>query len=191
MGAPRPLRWGLRRTAGRHKKGGKFAMTPEQRKEEISRAYVRAVAARCGFAVSTWSQDQGCVDMSIGASSALGAGTLEDPRIDLQLKCTSDARHLHEDYIAWQLSRAHYDKLRARASTPKLLVVLMLPELEGEWMEHSVESLIIRRCAYWFSMSGLPPITTESRTVHLPRHNVFSPEQLKSMMERVSRGEPL
>ncbi|HYO58726.1 hypothetical protein [Archangium sp.] len=97
--------------------------------------------------MGSWSQDQGCVDVSIGASSALGGGTLEDPRIDLQLKCTSDERHL-------------------------------------------AEALIIRRCAYWLSMAGLPPITSESKVVHLPRTNVFSPEQLRSMMERVSRGEP-
>jgi hypothetical protein len=165
-------------------------MTPEQQKEEISRAYVHAIAARCGFAVSTWSQDQGCVDMSLGAGSALGGGTLEDPRIDLQLKCTSDASHLHEDHVTWTLSRAHYEKLRARSSTPKLLVVLVLPELEAEWMVHDAEALIIRRCAYWLPMSGMPPITTESRTVHLPRSHLFSPAQLRSMMERVSRGEP-
>lgn len=165
-------------------------MTPEQQKEEISRAYVYAIAACCGFAVSNWSQDQGCVDVSIGASGALGGGTLEDPRIDLQLKCTSDARHLHEEHITWQLSRAHYDKLRARSSSPKLLVVLVLPEREAEWMEHGIESLTIRRCAWWLSLSGMPPITTESKNLHLPRTNVFSPEQLKSMMERVSRGEP-
>jgi Domain of unknown function (DUF4365) len=166
-------------------------MTPEQRKEEISRAYVHAVAARCGFAVGTWSQDQGCVDMMIGASCALGGGSLEDPLIYLQLKCTSSAHHLHEEHVSWQLERAHYDKLRARSSRPKLLVVLVLPELEEEWMEHSAESLIIRRCAYWLSMSGLPPITTESKTVHLPRTNVFSPAQVMAMMERVSRGESL
>jgi hypothetical protein len=166
------------------------AMTPEQQKEEISRAYIHAVAARCGFAVGAWSQDQGCIDMSIGASGALGNGTLEDPRIDLQLKCTSDARHLREEHVAWQLERPHYDKLRARSSVLKLLVVLVLPESEAEWIEHGVEALIIRRCAYWLSLSGMPAITTESKVVHVPRTNVFSPEQLKSMMERLSRGEP-
>ncbi|MDY7229403.1 DUF4365 domain-containing protein [Hyalangium rubrum] len=166
-------------------------MTREQQKEEISKAYVHAVAARCGFAVGQWSQDQGCVDVSIGASGALGGGTLEDPRIDLQLKCTSDAGHVREDHIAWQLSRSHYDKLRARSSVPKLLVVLVLPEREAEWMRHSVEALIIKRCAYWLSMSGMPAVSSESRVVQLPRTNLFSPEQLNAMMERVSRGEPL
>ncbi|OJT25320.1 hypothetical protein BO221_11790 [Archangium sp. Cb G35] len=164
-------------------------MTPEQQKEELSRAYVHAVAARCGFAVGSWSQDQGCVDVSIGASSALGGGTLEDPRLDLQLKCTSDGRHLYEDHIVWQLTRTHYDKLRARSSIPKLLVVLVLPELETQWVEHGTEALILRRCAYWLSMAGLPPTTSEFKRVRLPRANVFSPEQLMSMMERVSRGE--
>lgn len=31
-------------------------MTPEQQKEEISKAYVHAVAARSGFAAGLWSQ---------------------------------------------------------------------------------------------------------------------------------------
>lgn len=40
-------------------------------------------------------------------------------------------------------------------------------------------------------MSGLPSIGSESKIVHLPRTQLFSPEQLKAMLERVSKGEPL
>jgi hypothetical protein len=54
-----------------------------------------------------------------------------------------------------------------------------------------VEALLLRRCAYWLSMSGMPAIASESKVVHLPRTHVFSPEQLKAMLERISRGESL
>jgi hypothetical protein len=47
-------------------------MTPKQQREEISKAYVHAVAARCGYKVGTWSQDAGCIDVSIAASGILG-----------------------------------------------------------------------------------------------------------------------
>jgi hypothetical protein len=168
-------------------------MTDEQRKEEICRAYVLAVAARCGYKVITWSQDTGCVDVSIGASGAIGEGTLADPLLHLQLKCTSDAKHaLKHGSISWFLERAHYEKLRARAANPKLLVVLLLPERREEWVTHTVEELVLRRCAYWVKMTGMPETTNDSGvTIRLPAHQVFSPEQLRGLMERLSREEEI
>lgn len=164
-------------------------MTPQQQKEELSKAYVHAVAARCGFAVGSWSQDQSCIDVTIAAAGILGSGTLADPKLDLQLKCTSDSYAVKEDHVAWSLERAHYEKLRARASTPKILVVLVLPSQEREWVEHTPESLIVRRCAFWCSPDAWPAIDTGSKLVHLPLANVFSPRWLSEAMERISRGE--
>jgi hypothetical protein len=43
-------------------RGARLAMTPEQHKEEISKAYLYAVAARCAFKVGTWTQDSGGLD---------------------------------------------------------------------------------------------------------------------------------
>lgn len=122
-------------------------MTPEQQKEELSKAYIHAVAARCGFAVGHWSQDHGGVDTTIGAGGAPAPGGLSRPKIDIQLKCTSRTDVLKVDHLVWTLDRAHYDGLRARSHQPHLLVVLMLPEREEEWVEHTLDRLILRRCA--------------------------------------------
>ncbi len=51
-------------------------MTPNRQREEISKAYVAAVAARCGFKLGEWSQDDGCLDSTIAAAGVLGGGTL-------------------------------------------------------------------------------------------------------------------
>ena len=166
-------------------------MTPEQQKEEISKAYIQTVAARCGFKVGTWSQDDDCLDVTIGSAGVLGGGTLASPKIDLQIKCTSDPAAVHPDDVTWQLDRRHYDRLIARSHTPKLLVVLVLPEDETQWIEHTIDHLILRRCAYWLKMTGLPPISTDSKVVHLPQAQVFSPAALQSLMERLSREEAL
>lgn len=164
-------------------------MTPEQQKEEISKAYMHAVAAKCGYAIGTWSQDQSCIDTTIGASGVLGGGPLADPKLDIQIKCTSDQSVVRSDSIAWKLERRHYDRLRARSSIPKLLVVLVLPEAPAEWLSHSMGELVIRRCAYWTSLKGEPDIATDHKTVHIPTTNVFSPEGLKVLMEQISREE--
>jgi hypothetical protein len=157
-------------------------MTPEQRKEEISRAYVHAVAARDGFKLGTWSVDDGCLDVTIGHAGTLGGGTLANPKIDVQLKCTSQQSIVKKDHVAWKLNRDHHNRLVAASVNPQLLVVLVLPEDETTWIEHSVEALLIRRCAYWLRMDGQPPISSGSRIVHVPMANVFSPESLMTLM---------
>lgn len=161
-------------------------MTPEQRKEELSKAYLHAIAARCGFAIGNWSQDHGGVDVTIGAGKALGYGRLSRPKIDIQLKCTSRLDIQKGDYIVWSLDRTHYDTLRAEALQPHLLVVLVLPEQEDAWLEHTVDALILRRCAFYVKMTGLPYKDSDTVTVRIPRSNVFSPEQLLVLMTRIS-----
>ena len=54
-------------------------------------------------------------------------------------------------------------------------------------MIHSVDQLILRRCAYWLKMTGRPPINGATATVKLPTANVFSPAQLATILTTVSR----
>lgn len=168
-------------------------LTPRQQKEEISKAYITAIAARLAYKIGTWSQDDDCLDVTIGAAGILGGGTLASPKLDVQLKCTSEQSRDTGTEISWQLSRKHYDQLRAATVTPKLLVVLMLPENEERWIEYSADELILRRCAYWLSLRGMAPIigSAESTTVKIPKTNPFSPDIVKTIMEKISRGEDL
>jgi hypothetical protein len=169
------------------------AVTPKQQREELSKAYVAAVAARCGFKLGVWSQDDDCLDVTVGAAGVLGGGTLAGPKLDLQLKASNDPSHVHSEHISWSLSRDHYDILRGKALSPRILVVLVLPVKEDDWLHHSAESLILRRCAYWESLRGRDAIEglAGSTTVHIPRTNIFSPLTLRELMEKVSREELL
>ena len=54
-------------------------------------------------------------------------------------------------------------------------------------MEHSIDALLLRRCAYWQKMTGMPPISRDSTTVKLPLANVFSPDGLLTMMTSISK----
>lgn len=168
-------------------------MTPEQQKEQISLGYVHVVAARNRFKLGHWSVDDDCLDVTIGTEGTLGGGLLSSPKLDLQMKATSDPTVLHNGFVSWELTAGHYDRLRARAATPKILVVLVLPTDEVNWVEHTADSLVLRRCAYWVKMTGLPslPPAQKSTTIRLPFANIFSPVALKDLMEKISREEPL
>jgi hypothetical protein len=165
-------------------------MTPQQLQEEISKAYLHAVAAKCGFSVASWSQDHGCVDTTVGAASPVGGGYLYRPKVDVQLKATTRAGVEHDDFVSWTLDIEHYDSLRARAHTPHLLVVLLLPDDISESVEHTIDHLLIRRCAYWVNMTGMKaaPGKAKSKTIRLPKINLFSPEALQGILTRISGG---
>lgn len=64
-----------------------------QKKQEFSKAYVKAIAAAAGYATQELSVDDDSVDLGLAARG--GGGTIKSPRLDLQLKCT--ARHLVGD----------------------------------------------------------------------------------------------
>ncbi len=164
-------------------------MTPEQRQEEISKAYLHAVAAKCGFAVAGWSQDHGCLDATVGAAATVGSGHLVRPKVDIQLKATHRKDVEYDEYVSWTLDIDHYDRLRAPAQAPHLLVVLLLPDDVEQSVEHSIEQLVLRRCAYWVTMTGMEPVRSQkSKTVRLPKSQVFSPAALTGILETVSRG---
>jgi hypothetical protein len=162
-------------------------MTPAQQQEEVSKAYLHAVAAKCGFTVASWTQDHGGIDCTIGAASTVGIGHLARPKIDVQLKATCRTDVDRAEFVSWPLDMAHYDGLRAPAHAPHLLVVLLLGTDVDRSIEHTVEQLVLRRCAYWVKMTGMESRDGQSVRVRLPKSNVFSPAGLRAIMERVSR----
>jgi hypothetical protein len=52
------------------------------------------------------------------------------------------------------------------------------------------EALILRRCAYWISLRGSEPTTSQSTVrIVIPRANVFSVQSLQALMDLVREGE--
>jgi hypothetical protein len=166
-------------------------MTPKQQREELSKAYVAAVAARAGCKLGNWSQDSGCLDVTVATATTFGGG-LAAPKLDLQLKASAKPRIAKDGLLSWSLSRAHFDTLRRRAQIPHLLIALILPEREDEWMAQSEQELSMRRCAYWIHLLGEPPISSNERkstTISIPECQLFSPAALLALLERSGRGE--
>jgi hypothetical protein len=91
------------------------------------------------------------------------------------------------------LKRKNYDDLRlVDPIVPRILVVVLVPMSESEWLRQTEHELSLRRCAYWTSLRGMEATTNRGKiTIRLPRANVFSVEGLQELMRRAARREPI
>lgn len=164
-----------------------------QRQEALSRAYVRAVAARCGLLCDFSREYDYGVDLSLCHIGRRGSRVGESGfRLDLQLKSTTTVQ-VTADQIFYDLEVRAYDDLRdPTLGNYRILVVMVLPADEAQWTSQSEDQLSIRRCAYWLSLRGFPQ-TTNLRTtrVAIPRGNVFTVEGVTGLMDRMRKGEVL
>ena len=160
------------------------------RKEQFSHAYVRATASVAGFGTSVPAVDDDSVDLELSGRSVNGRPLR--PRLEIQLKCTAE-NFIRGDQVVYPLKRKNYDELRiTNVLVPRLLVVIQVPRSEEEWLRHSEEELVLRRCGYWISLAGRTDTTnTSTVSISIPRTNVFDVAGLRNLMERAGLGEPL
>ena len=157
-------------------------LTENTRKERFSLAYIQAVAARAGFLVTEPKVDVDSVDGILCSTQG------KRPKIDFQVKCTS-LDVLKSDHLAFPLKLKNYEDFRADRLNPIILIVVLLPELESEWLSQSEDQLVMRRCGYWLSLQGQPAIPNSSQvTVRLPRTQQFGVEQLNGLMMKAEIG---
>jgi len=163
-------------------------MDRNKQKESLSLAYVKAVAATVGLGCYTPSPDNDSVDLGLATTG--GKGTVRSPRLELQAKATS--RDLcHDGAIHFPLPVKNYNDLRHdNLMVPRILVVMLIPENIDHWLETSDDQMLIRHCAYWCSLRGLPPTkNTETVTVNVPISQPFGVEGLSAIMERISNDQ--
>ena len=71
-------------------------------------------------------------------------------------------------------------------------MVLYLPADPSEWLRHSEDALIAKRCAYWVSLRSAPASENVGhQTVYIPRTQVLSITSLTEIMTRCSRDEEI
>ncbi|MGL4555537.1 MAG: DUF4365 domain-containing protein [Gemmataceae bacterium] len=162
------------------------------RQEALSRAYVQAIAARCGLACGSRDFDYG-IDLTLHTVRRAGGRYVDGGVcLDLQLKSTTGAA-LTPSHVLYDVEVKTYDDLRDPAVIcPRVLVLFVMPEAEAEWTDQTEDHLLLRHCAYWMSLRGMPgtPNTATVR-VAIPRTNLFSVGGVRRLMERVERGQEL
>ncbi|MDE0647478.1 MAG: DUF4365 domain-containing protein [Cyanobacteria bacterium MAG IRC4_bin_6] len=177
----------LRASGKRSCPGSQKLLTNADQKERLSLVYVEALAAQAGFTTSKPGPDRDSIDLSIQAGGRFR------PALDLQLKATTTLDPERNGCRSFRsLSIKNYNDLRGPSQTPRLLVVLELPQDESRWMTVTPEELILRQQAYWLSLQGEGHGDVSNKTtitVHIPVGNVLNVETLQTLMERSREGE--
>jgi hypothetical protein len=161
------------------------------RQEALSRVQVRAIAAQAGVICGRAEDDFG-LDMFVRGIEVRDRQYRDTgPQLDVQLKSTTGAE-LRPAEVAYDLEVRAYNLLREPTLSPRILVLLVLPENEDLWLGQTAEELILRGCLYWRSLRGTPA-TTNDKTVRvtIPRTNVFSAQAIQAMMNQIKQGIPL
>ena len=165
-------------------------MQLSMKKEEFSRAFVLAIAAKAGCSNSKPSVDCDSVDLTLSMDGIQGA-LLQSAGLDIQLKCTS--QDLENDGVfKFPLPIKNYNDLRAKVMTPRILVVVQVPEEIEDWLLQDSDKLCLFKCAYWYSLAGLPDTNnTSSVTVHIPTTQVFTAKFLEDAIHKIANGEDI
>lgn len=154
-------------------------------KEHLALAYVYAVASRAGCSTELTRVDRNSVDLTLThVDPSAGPDEVREGILGLQIKA-----HVHDPPpgpIRYVLrNEKNFHELRDRhLLRPKLLVVVLLPEDEATWVDLTHEALVLRRCGYWASL-----VEAQSRTIEIPRDNVFNGEALVRLMGQARRRE--
>lgn len=165
---------------------GDGLIDPKTRMAQLSVSYVHAVASYCGYGADVPTVDHDSVDIVVSSSSGRKA------KLDIQLKATTQIDVSDSENFSYALSVKNYNDLRAETINPRVLIILCMPNIQNEWIRHSADELVVRKCAFWISLQGHPETNNkETVSITIPTANAFSPEALGELMHKADRGEDL
>ena len=165
-------------------------MIDTKRKEELSLSYLNAICAYAGIAVEPQKHDDDSIDVIIKKRITRKDGRLYSAQLAVQLKSTSMDLIEDNNSIHYSLKVKNYNDLRMQSTMQQLLFLLVLPNDENNWIQHSIEQLIIRRCMYWLSFSDTEETeNTDGITLLMPKLQVVSSDTLLALLQKVAEEE--
>lgn len=151
------------------------------RKEQLSQAYIAALAAGCGYTVSKPNLDRDSVDIVVSSGSSRRAS------VEFQLKATSSPDWIGND-LRFQLKQKNYNELALERQVPLLLAVMVLPSAEADWLSVSPDKLVLKRCVWWHSLIGEPQTNQGSKQVVISGASVLDQSALIDLIDRSEKG---
>ena len=158
--------------------------------EALSRAYVTAVAGRAGFNLWGPSKDFGTDgtfrEIQIQNGQRFESGWSLDFQLKASIQCT-----LEEGFLVYDLDADTYRHLLTRTQnggSPIVLIVMALPNDSTQWLTHSEEQLLVRRCCYWYFITGEWSENKQSVRIRIPRAQQLTPENLKMLFAQLKGG---
>ncbi len=171
-------------------------LTKQHVEEDLSRAYVQAVAARAGVILRLGDRSHDyTIDGTFSQISYIHGRRHESGfHLDFQLKATKNLI-IADGLVKHDLDVETYNYLVSRCktpgTTPLVLIVFSLPNDENAWLSLSEEELILRHCCYWISLDGTFSLNRYSRRIEILQQNLLTPETVIDLLRKVAEGKEL
>ena len=169
-------------------------LTIQHTEEDLSRAYVQAIAAKAGVNLSMKDRSHDyTIDGTFHQVSYFNGHYHETGfSLDFQLKasisCIIDDTHLRYD-LDVETHNYLVDRAPRAATTQVILILMVLPEAESEWLSFSEEELVLRRCCYWLYLSGERSNNARTQRIEISRQNFLTPNILNEVLTALEKGE--
>lgn len=117
-----------------------------------------------------------------------------NPHIQFQLKCSSqeDLFEKEQEDIDFPLPKKNYIDLRGEdVIFPRYLIVVHVPKNDDEWIAYNSEGsqMALKHCAYWMSIRKFKEVKNKkSKTINIPKSQIFNSRSLSLLMYLTSRG---
>lgn len=167
-------------------------MTEEHQKEEMSKAYVIAVAAHAGATSDFYDKDYGMDGRICDISHKNSRFSQNGFGIDFQLKATTNIVD-QSNVWSYDLEVKNYnDLIETEVGTPRILVVYYIPKEKSEWLKINNNGTLLKHYALWCSLKGKKETDNKSTIrIELPKRNIFTPNELKRLLCLVKDGADL
>ena len=171
-----------------------MSLTREHRQEDLSIAYISAVAAMAGYnCAPSGGHDYG-IDVEIRTVETNGNRRIATGFIlDIQAKATHNFEFSDDGrWIIYDLSVSAYNMLIEKRATPAILILYCMPPNEDEWVSIYEEYATLKHCGYWMSLKGMEHSTNSfKQRVRIPRDQIFTESALNYIMSSVENGDSL
>ncbi len=170
-------------------------LTQGHKMESLSRAYIQAVAGQAGLNVRIAPKaefDYG-VDGTFQFVKSYQNKLVESGHpIDFQVKATTNWR-INNNEITYAMEVAAYNKIADRSSDntaiPMILLLFCMPEKPEDWIAQDGEQLLLRKCCYWYRITGELSDNTSSVTIRIPISQILTPTAIVELLQQVRRRE--
>ncbi len=167
-------------------------ITEQHTQEQLSRAYLQAIAAQAGLSLSRPDPDYG-VDGSFHLVVQQGKRHVQSAkRLEFQLKASTRWQQ-EEAEIIYDLEAQTYNDLVERnqssAPDPCVLILLALPPQREDWLRCSEESLQINGGCYWVFLKGSPTENAYTVRIRIKREWQLTPDWVTKILIQANEGE--
>lgn len=168
-----------------------MGLTRENRQEDLSFAYISAVAAEAGYNCYSIERHDYGIDLEIGDVEKIGKRRVDaGHRLHIQAKASQNFINSDAYYILYDLEVDAYNMLTLEnRGIPAILVLYCMPSDEDDWLTVCEDCTTLRHCGYWLSLRGKPDSANRTtQRIKIPKEQLFTDSSLEIIMSRIKGG---